>query len=126
MKVGIDTVEIKRIEKLYKKEGHNFLNRVFTEKEKQILIELEKSNSKQLYSKIAGKYAVKEAVYKALGAGISYNSIETLNYDNGKPYVKIYDSNNIECEKYNIEISITHDRTNAIAIAIIEERGQDV
>lgn len=126
MKVGIDTVEIKRIEKLYKKEGHNFLNRVFTEKEKQILIELEKSNSKQLYSKIAGKYAVKEAVYKAFGSGISYNSIETLNYDNGKPYVKIYDSNNIECEKYNIEISITHDRTNAIAIAIIEERGQDV
>ena len=42
MNVGIDTVEIKRIEKLYKKEGHNFLNRVFTEKEKQILIELEK------------------------------------------------------------------------------------
>ena len=126
MKVGIDTVEIKRIEKLYKKEGHNFLNRVFTEKEKQILIELEKSKSKQLYSKIAGKYAVKEAVYKALGSGISYNSIETLNYENGKPYVKIYDSNNIECEKYNIEISITHDRTNAIAIAIIEERGQDV
>ena len=99
------------------------MNRVFTEKEKQILIELEKSKSKQLYSKIAGKYAVKEAVYKALGAGISYNRIEILNYENGKPYVKIYDSNNIECEKYNIEISITHDKTNAIAIAIIEERG---
>ena len=99
------------------------MNRVFTEKEKQILIELEKSKSKQLYSKIAGKYAVKEAVYKALGAGISYNRIEILNYENGKPYVKIYDSNNIECEKYNIEISITHDRINAIAIAIIEERG---
>ena len=61
-----------------------------------------------------------------MGFGISYNRIETLNYDNGKPYVKIYDSNNIECEKYNMEISITHDRTNAIAIAIIEERGQDV
>ena len=123
MRVGIDTVEIERIEKLYKKEGYNFLNRVFTEKEKEILIELEKANSKQLYSKIAGKYAVKEALYKALGDGISYNRIETLNYDNGKPYVKIYDYNNKECEKYNIEISITHDKTNAIAIAIIEERG---
>lgn len=123
MRVGIDAVEIERIEKLYKKEGHNFLNRVFTKKEKKIIIELEKVNSKQLYSKIAGKYAVKEAVYKALGAGISYNRIEILNYENGKPYVKIYDSNNIECEKYNIEISITHDRINAIAIAIIEERG---
>ena len=123
MRVGIDAVEIERIEKLYKKEGHNFLNRVFTKKEKEILIELEKVNSKQLYSKIAGKYAVKEAVYKALGSGISYNRIETLNYENGKPYVKIYDYNNKECEKYNIEISITHDRINAIAIAIIEERG---
>ena len=78
MRVGIDTVEIERIEKLYKKERHNFLNRVFTEKEKEILIELEKVNSKQLYSKIAGKYAVKEAVYKALGDGISYNRIETM------------------------------------------------
>ena len=123
MRVGIDAVEIERIEKLYKKEGHNFLNRVFTKKEKEILIELEKVNSKQLYSKIAGKYAVKEAVYKALGAGISYNRIEILNYENGKPYVKIYDYNNKDCEKYNIEISITHDKTNAIAIAIIEERG---
>ena len=43
MRVGIDAVEIERIEKLYKKEGYNFLNRVFTKKEKEILIELEKA-----------------------------------------------------------------------------------
>lgn len=123
MRVGIDAVEIERIEKLYKKEGHNFLNRVFTKKEKEILIELEKVNSKQLYSKIAGKYAVKEAVYKTLGDGISYNRIETLNYNDGKPYVKIYSNDNIEIDKYDIDVSITHDKVNAIAIVIIEERG---
>ena len=123
MRVGIDTVEIERIEKLYKKERHNFLNRAFTEKEKEILIELEKVNSKQLYSKIAGKYAVKEAVYKALGDGISYNRIETLNYNDGKPYVKIYSNDNIEIDKYDINVSITHNKVNAIAIVIIEERG---
>lgn len=67
MKVGIDTVEISRIEKLYMKEKKVFLNRVFTKKEKEAILELEKTKSKQLYSKIAGKYAVKEAVYKALG-----------------------------------------------------------
>lgn len=67
IKVGIDTVEISRIEKLYLKEKKNFLDRVFTKKEKEVILELEKIKSKQLYSKIAGKYAVKEAVYKAFG-----------------------------------------------------------
>lgn len=67
MKVGIDTVEISRIEKLYMKEKKVFLDRVFTKKEKEAILELEKIKSKQLYSKIAGKYAVKEAVYKAFG-----------------------------------------------------------
>ena len=38
-----------------------------TKKEKEAILELEKIKSKQLYSKIAGKYAVKEAVYKAFG-----------------------------------------------------------
>ena len=69
MKVGIDTVEISRIEKLYLKEKKAFLDRVFTKKEKEAILELEKIKSKQLYSKIAGKYAVKEAVYKAFGRG---------------------------------------------------------
>ena len=67
MKVGIDTVEIRRIEKLYLKEKKVFLDRVFTKKEKEAILKLEKTKSKQLYSKIAGKYAVKEAVYKAFG-----------------------------------------------------------
>lgn len=67
MKVGIDTVEISRIEKLYLKEKKVFLDRVFTKKEKEAILELEKIKSKQLYSKIAGKYAVKEAVYKVFG-----------------------------------------------------------
>jgi phosphopantethiene--protein transferase domain len=67
MKVGIDTVEISRIEKLYLKEKKAFLDRVFTKKEKEAILELEKIKSKQLYSKIAGKYAVKEALYKAFG-----------------------------------------------------------
>ena len=67
MKVGIDTVEISRIEKLYLKEKKAFLDRVYKKKEKEAILELEKIKSKQLYSKIAGKYAVKEAVYKAFG-----------------------------------------------------------
>jgi len=49
------------------KEKKVFLDRVFTKKEKEAILKLEKTKSKQLYSKIAGKYAVKEAVYKAFG-----------------------------------------------------------
>ncbi len=126
MKVGIDTVEIKRIEKLYKKQKENFLDRVFTKKEKETILELEKIKSKQIYSKIAGKYAIKEAVYKALGEGIQYNRVETLNDKKGKPYTKIYDEKGNYLDIYNIEVSITHDKISVIAIVIIEERGKNV
>ena len=46
-----------------------------------------------------------------------------MNYNDGKPYVKIYSDDNIEIDKYDINVSITHDKVNAIAIVIIEERG---
>ena len=54
---------------------------------------------------------------------IKYNEIETLNKENGKPYITIYDEKGTENNKFDIELSITHDSKNATAIVIVEERG---
>jgi phosphopantethiene--protein transferase domain len=66
MEIGIDSVEIERIKKIYLKEGNKFLERIYSNKEKEELLLLKESNSSRLYTKLAGKYAVKEAVYKAV------------------------------------------------------------
>ncbi len=116
--IGIDIVEIYRIRQAIDK-NHNFINRIFTANE--IKIFEEKNYHPQT---IAGFFAAKEAVAKALGTGIrnmKWKDIEILKDHLGKPYVKLH--NNAEDLAYsmNIEkilVSISHSRENAIAQAM--------
>ena len=64
MEIGIDSIEIERIKRIYLKEGNKFLDRIYSNKEKEELLLLKKSNSSRLYTKLAGKYAVYKAVRK--------------------------------------------------------------
>lgn len=119
IKIGVDIVNINRIEKILISKREQFLNKLFTEKEIKHISEKDyKTNT------IAGMFASKEAVSKALGSGIGYinwRDIEILHYENGKPYI----SKNYKLNKTmnrlglsNLEISISHERDYAIAIAI--------
>jgi holo-[acyl-carrier protein] synthase len=69
---------------------------------------------------LAGRFAAKEAVSKALGTGISrglsWRSIEVLNDEAGKPHVTLH-TGNPPCR---VSISISHDRHSAIAMAVVE------
>ena len=117
--IGNDIIEIERIEKAILKEG--FKNKVYTERE---LENIEKrGNGTETY---AGIFSAKEAISKAIGTGVrefSLTDLEILNDDLGKPYVvvserldKIIKSKK---ENYQIEISISHSKKYAIAMAII-------
>ena len=113
--IGNDIIEIKRIENAVKKES--FVKKVFTKKEIEYIIS--RGGRAETY---AGKFSAKEAVSKALGTGVrgfSPNDIEILNNELGKPYVIF--KNNIEDfnEKYYTEISISHCRDYATAVAVI-------
>ena len=113
--IGNDIIEISRIEKAVSKE--NFIHKVFTEKEVEYIVS--KGNRAETY---AGKFSAKEAVSKAIGTGVrnfSPADIEILNNELGKPYVIF--KNNIEDfnEKYYTEISISHCRDYATAVAVI-------
>lgn len=117
--IGNDIIEIKRIEKAIK--NSNFIKKVFTENEIK-LFEI-KGNRAEHY---AGRFAVKEAISKSLGTGFrefSLIDIEVLNDNLGKPYVIF--KNNIEeyNKKYLVNISISHCKEYATAVAIIFKRG---
>ncbi len=118
MEIGVDIVDLDRIERLYNSYGVKFLQRVLTEEE--IAICLQKS---QVVASIAGRFAAKEAVVKALGTGFSegvhWKSFEILNDERGRPFVRplcaaLFPSG---C---TIKISIAHDRHSAIATALLD------
>ena len=113
--VGTDIIEISRIKEATKKEA--FLRRIYTEKEIE-----EFKKRKENISYLAGRFAAKEAVSKAVGKGmrgVSFKDIEILSDSFGKPYAVV---NKDGFENYLIHITISHSKENAIAYCIIEEK----
>ena len=117
--IGNDIIEIERIEKAISKEG--FKNKVYTQRE---LENIEKrGNRTETY---AGIFSAKEAISKAIGTGVrefSLTDLEILNDNLGKPYVVVSEKLDkilkTKKEDYQIEISISHSRKYATAMAII-------
>lgn len=118
--IGTDIIEIERIELAINKNSR-FLEKNFTIKEKSMFSE--RNNSAQT---IAGNFASKEAISKALGTGfrgISLNDIEILRDELGKPIVNLSDSivKQFNLKECKIHLSISHDKSKAIAFVIIEK-----
>ncbi len=116
--IGNDIVEIERISKAIEKNG--FKERVFTLKE--IAQIEEKGNKVESY---AGRFSAKEAISKALGTGVrGFNlvDIEILNNSLGKPEVTLKGNLENKNDKFIVDISISHCKEYATAVAIIMER----
>ena len=115
--VGVDIVEIPRIEKVIRRWGKTFLERVFTPAELKLY-----NNT----SSLAVRFAAKEAVLKALGAcdkGISWQEIEILAENNGKPMVNLIGKAKLQADKSaisKINISLSHSKDYAVAFVIGE------
>ncbi|MGL4997510.1 MAG: holo-ACP synthase [Cetobacterium sp.] len=117
--IGNDIIEIERIEKAILKKG--FKERVFTQKEIDS-IEI-KGGKAESY---AGKFSAKEAISKALGTGVrGFNlvDIEILNNALGKPEVRFLGG--LKDKNLKVEISISHCKTYATAVAIAMEEEKN-
>ena len=121
--IGIDIVEIERVEKALQR-NKKFLDKLFTKEE------IDYFKSKGLKTEtIAGNFSAKEAISKALGTGIrnfNFKDIEILRDKKGKPIVKTYNNLRKICIDYNvleIKVSISHCKDYAVAnsIAITKE-----
>lgn len=122
MKVGNDLVEVERFYKLLSNES--FIKRVFTDKEMQHINSFNDEQKKA--ERMAGKYAGKEAVAKVIGFGIakgvSFNEIEILPNNDGKPQVSLSGKTKVifnSLDEKNIEISISNTKNLASAVCII-------
>lgn len=109
--IGNDLIEIDRIQKACEKEA--FLLRCYTKEEIALY------NGKP--QKLAGNFAVKEAVSKALGTGFcgfEPNEISVLRNELGKPYVVLYNhAKKVADEKRIKEIQVTISNTKQFAMA---------
>ena len=117
--VGTDIIKICRIENSINR-TRNFLSGIFSDDE----IKYFNSKSNSLES-IAGNFAAKEAISKALGTGFRsfrHKDIEVLRDDFGKPIVIL--SKKIEekfkLTNYVIHLSISHTTEDAVAFAVLE------
>jgi holo-[acyl-carrier protein] synthase len=101
---GIDIVQTDRIAKMLEEHGERFLDRVFTKTE-QAHAEL---NGKRKIERLAGRFAAKEAVLKALGTGwrgkIAWTDIEIAPLPSGQPTVHLTG----ECARLAATMGITH------------------
>lgn len=104
--IGVDIVKISRIEKIYEKYEEKFLQKIFNDSEIEIL-----KNKNFRIQSIAGFYATKEAVSKALGTGIGQTAFKDIEifYKGAVPYAK--------AKGYIYNVSISHDGGMAIAFA---------
>ena len=104
---GIDLLKIERIKKVYLSFGNRFLKKILTDKEIKEL-----KNSKQISSKIAGKFSAKEAASKALGTGfadgVKHKDIEILNLESGKPIINLH---------ANAKQKLNHIQSSSISIS---------
>lgn len=117
---GTDIIEIGRIKESIESLGENFKNKIYTEKE----IEYCESKKNAKYQHYAGRFAAKEAIFKAISEllenkfDISWKDAEILNDKNGKPRIT-FTSEKLKEKIENIDISISHCKEYAIANVVI-------
>ena len=112
---GTDIIEIERVKESIENVGEKFLKRVFTDKE----IEYCESKKTQKYQHYAGRFAVKEAAFKAISKilddkySVCWKDFETINDEQGRPSLTLY---NVDTTKIqSIDVSISHCKSYATA-----------
>lgn len=118
--VGVDVISISRVKRAAERCGERFLRRVFTEREIERCLK-----SGDAYAQLAGRFAAKEAVFKALGhvdrGRLRWRDIEIE--DGGPGGVEVVMSEALrrlfdERGARGVLLSLSHDRTSDVAVAV--------
>jgi len=111
--IGVDIESIKRFKGLDRKKSGNFLAKIFTEKEMNYCF-----SKKAPAQHLAARFAAKEAIIKAIGSlskeTPALDKIEISNNEDGAPVAA--------AKGYNLKISLSHCKDEAIAFAIVEKK----
>lgn len=127
--IGTDIVKVSRIKKSLDRYGKKFAQRILHDNELHIFnqhdIDYKKGSISVHY--LAKRFAAKEALSKALGTGIakgiSFDEIEVINNDEGKPELILHGTAAEIAKKLGVEnffISISDEKKYAIAYVTLE------
>ena len=114
--VGVDLIEIPRIQRAIDDFGERFLRRVYTERERD--------RYRHRVSELAARFAAKEATSKALGTGIvgiRWQEMEVLSNRRGKPVLILHGRAADRAAALGLNhfsVSLTHSRTDAMAFVV--------
>jgi holo-[acyl-carrier protein] synthase len=120
--VGIDIIEVERVRKAFERHGERFLRRVYTE------LEIHQCRGKA--TRLAGRFAAKEAISKALGTGlhgVAWREMEIVHLRSGRPSVRLHGKAKQRAEllglsAFDVSISDLEQFSIAIAVAVQTER----
>jgi len=113
---GVDLIEIDRIKEVVARHGNHYLERIFTPAE---LAQFGKRTES-----LAGRFAAKEAVAKALGCGIgevTWKEIEILGDEQNAPILKLYGAAENKARELGLtawSVSISHSQSHSVALVV--------
>jgi len=121
--IGVDAVDIDRIERMFESKSDRMLNRLFRAAEVAFL-----SSKIAPAQHLAVRLAAKEAAYKALSGndlarGIGWRDVEVLSREDGSPELRLHGraaERFAELNGTTIHVSLTHSATTAIAVVVVE------
>ena len=121
--IGVDMTEIKEVRRLAEVSGESFLEKTFTEREREASLQ-----AADRWEYLAARFAAKEAVFKAFAhltkkKTFDFRRIETLNQEDGLPYVAVTPMLRAMMDETGVEriyISLTHEKEYACAFVIVE------
>lgn len=116
LRTGIDLIEIDRVAEVIARHGKHYLERVYTP------AELEQCGKRT--ESLAGRFAAKEAVAKALGSGIGevgWKEIEILGDEQNAPALTLHGAAEARARELgltNWSVSISHSMSHVVALAV--------
>ena len=120
--LGIDSVEVERIENIITRWGDRFIKRIYEEDEQRYC-----EGKTYPYQHYAARFAVKEAFLKCLGCGIgdgvAFNQIEVTLDSRGKPSLRLHGAAEKALTRIDAaaaHVSLTHTMHYASAVVILE------
>jgi len=120
--IGVDMVDVDRVQAIMERRGEQFVKRAFTENERAYC-----SKCQCPERRYAARFAAKEAVMKALGRGwfqgMPFREIEVTRGEHGRPGISLSGQTADLAKQLGVKrihLSITHEQRAAVAFVIVE------
>ncbi|MFC1868075.1 holo-ACP synthase [Thermodesulfobacteriota bacterium] len=122
--IGVDLVDIGRMESAIKRWGDRFIRRVFTPAERDVCY-----SRSSPFSALSLRFAAKEAFSKALGygmkKGVRWRDIEVFHFPGGRPGLNLHGRSFEICKEENINgvhLSLSDEGGYGVAMVVLEKQ----